>query len=78
MRSFGPAEIAAARPTTVIRSRLPRALTRKTQKPFVVMERPAKTSVLLSAVVFTLDPSFLAPARLNLAPVQTSGGPLCD
>jgi hypothetical protein len=41
MRSFGPAEIAAARPTTVIRSRLPRALTRKTQKPFVVMERHA-------------------------------------
>jgi hypothetical protein len=32
--------------------------------------------VLLSAVVFKPDPSFLAPARLNLAPVQASGGPL--
>src|SRR5476651_447327 len=55
-----PAEIVAAWPTTVITSRLPRAFTRKTQKPFSSLWKvtrstsPAKTSVLLSAVVFKL------------------------
>ena len=46
-----PAEIIAAWPRTVIRSRCPRALTRRTQKPFSSLwkvtrsTRPAKTSV---------------------------------
>jgi len=46
-----PAEIIAAWPTTVMRSRWPRALTRSTQKPFSELwnvtrsTRPAKTSV---------------------------------
>src|SRR5450631_1305280 len=65
-----PAEIVAAWPTTVITSRLPRAFTRKTQKPFSSLRKvtrstsPAKTSVLLSAVVFKPDPSLLGARRV--------------
>jgi hypothetical protein len=46
-----PAEIIAAWPRTVIKSRCPRALIRRTQKPFSALwkvtrsTRPAKTSV---------------------------------
>jgi hypothetical protein len=53
-RTNSPAEIIAAWPRTVIRSRCPRALTRKTQKPFSALwnvtrlTSPARTSVELT------------------------------
>src|ERR1700690_1716353 len=65
-----PAEIVAAWPTTVMRSRLPRALTRRTQKPFSSLwnvtrsTSPAKTSVLLSAAAFKRGPSFVSSGAL--------------
>jgi hypothetical protein len=49
-----PAEIIAAWPTTVMRSRWPRALTRRTQKPFSELwnvtrsTKPARTSIELA------------------------------
>ena len=52
-----PAEIIAAWPITVIRSRCPRALTRNTQKPFSGLwkvtrsTKPARTSVELAVDV---------------------------
>ena len=77
-----PALIIAAWPTTVIRSRWPRALTRSTQNPFSGLwnvtrsTRPAKASV---AVVWTklATPSALRQNRLRLcSSYQRYGRPL--
>ena len=72
-----PALIIAARPTTVIRSRWPRALTRSTQNPFSGLwnvtrsTRPARASL---AEVWAKFATSIVPFPESPAPALLTGG----
>src|SRR5713101_1038546 len=62
--THSPAEIVAAWPTTVTRSRCPRALIRRTQKPLSALwkvtrsTQPAKTSRVDDSASCAMEPSY--------------------